>query len=173
METLIRDSAGAAETRRVPAAPAPAPRAVAAVLDRGTLWGKVARCLSVSALTTALSLTVLLVATDGLGIAAWLANVVAVSVATVPSYLLNRRWTWRKEGAHDVWREVVPFWAMAFAGLALSTVCVALTDGWLPDMRIGSELVGNLALVAAHLSGFGLLWIVEFVVLDRVLFAQR
>jgi putative flippase GtrA len=49
------------------------------------------------------------------------ANVLATAVGTVRSYVLNRRWVWGRDGASDLWREVVPFWIPSFSGLVLST----------------------------------------------------
>jgi hypothetical protein len=66
---------------------------------------------------------------------------------------------------------VVPFWVMSFAGLALSTVTVGIADRWAAQAHI----VGvwhTAAVLLGHLGGFGLLWIVQFVVLDRVVFAR-
>jgi len=140
--------------------------------SRAPLVRKLARCMGVSVVTTVVSLTTLVAATAGLGMAAWVANVLATSVATVPSYHLNRRWTWGRRGESDLWREVAPFWALAFAGLVLSTVAVALTAGWLEGMHLRSGVLATGALLAAQLSAFGLLWVVQFVLLDRVLFAE-
>ena len=94
----------------------------------------------------------------------------ATGVATVPSYHLNRRWTWGRRDASDPWREIAPFWLLSFAGLALSTLAVALTDSWATHLQLAAP-VHTMALLVAHLSGFGILWGVQFVVLDRVLFA--
>jgi putative flippase GtrA len=129
--------------------------------------------MGVSVVSTVVSVTTLVAASVGLGMAAWMANVLATSVATVPSYHLNRRWTWGKRDASDLWREVMPFWVLSFAGLVLSTVAVALTDSWMHGAHVGSPLLHTLILLTAHLSGFGLLWIAQFVLLDRVLFADR
>lgn len=135
-----------------------------------TLVTRLARCMGVSVVTTIVSVTVLAATTMGLGVEAWVANVLATAVATVPSYHLNRRWTWGKRGASDVWRELTPFWVLSFAGLVLSTLSVALTDSWLHGAHLGQPL-HTLLLVTAHLSGFGILWIAQFVLLERVLFA--
>ena len=86
---------------------------------------RVARCFSVSVLTTTISLATLGVLTAGFGVVAWFANVVATALGTLVSYRLNRQWVWRRRDASDPWREIVPFWAMSFAGLVLSTVLVA------------------------------------------------
>ena len=87
-----------------------------------TLVMRLARCMGVSVITTIISVTTLAAATLGLGMEAWVANVLATAVATVPSYHLNRRWTWGKRGESDLWRELAPFWVLSFAGLVLSTV---------------------------------------------------
>jgi putative flippase GtrA len=137
--------------------------------DRGTLAQRVRRCLSVSVITTIVSVSILVVTTAGFGVAAWAANVLATSVATVPSFHLNRRWTWGQRDASDPLREVLPFWIMAFCGLALSTVTVGIADSWAVHAHLGGPLQLG-AVLAGHLGGFGLLWVAQFVILDRVLF---
>jgi putative flippase GtrA len=131
------------------------------------------RCLGVSVITTVISFTMLAACTLGLGLAAWLANIVATGVATVPSYHLNRRWTWGRRDASHLWREIMPFWVLSFTGLVLSTIAVALADGWAAGMHITSPTIHTGVLLTAQLSGFGLLWIAQFILLDRVLFADR
>ena len=129
--------------------------------------------MGVSVITTIISVTTLAAATAGFGLQAWMANVLATTVATVPSYHLNRRWTWGKREASDLWREVMPFWVLSFAGLVLSTIAVALTDSWTRGAHLGSPLLHTGLLLTAHLSGFGILWIAQFILLERVLFADR
>ena len=125
--------------------------------------------MSVSVLTTVISVATLATATVGLGIVAWEANILATCVATVPSYELNRRWTWGKRGPSHPWREVLPFWTLALSGLVLSTIFVALTDPWVAHLHSGL-IVHTGAVIGAHLAGFGVLWIAQFVLLDRVIF---
>lgn len=98
----------------------------------------------------------------GVGLGAAQANVLAVTIATVPSYLLNRAWVWGKSGTHSVRAEIVPFWGMAFLGLALSTVLVHFAE-----QASGSWVLVN----GANLAAFGSLWIAKYLLLDRVLFA--
>lgn len=151
-----------------------APTAVAASADATstTLVTRLVRCMGVSVITTIVSVTMLTAATLGLGFAAWTANVLATAVATVPSYHLNRRWTWGKRDASNLWREVMPFWVLSFAGLVLSTLAVALTDSSLHGSHLGEPL-RTCVIVIAQLSGFGVLWIAQFILLERVLFARR
>ena len=155
-------------TAAAPSAPiAPVPSS-----ERTSLVQRVRRCLSVSVVTTVISVSTLVLATAVFGVEAWIANVLATSLATVPSYHLNRRWTWGRTDASDPFREVLPFWIMAFMGLALSTVTVGIADSWARGMHLPSSLQLG-AILTGHLSGFGLLWVAQFIVLDRYLFARR
>jgi hypothetical protein len=60
---------------------------------------------------------------------------------------------------------------MSFAGLALSTVTVGIADRWAAHAHVVGAL-HTIAVLVGHLGGFGLLWVVQFVVLDRVVFAR-
>ena len=91
-----------------------------------------------------------------------LANTMAVAISTIPSYVLNRAWVWGKSGGHSVTSEVLPFWGLAFIGLMLSNLLVHLAE-----QRWDSWVVVN----AANLLAFGVIWLVKYVVLDRVLFS--
>jgi putative flippase GtrA len=87
----------------------------------------------------------------------------------VPSFELNRRWVWLKRGTRSIWGEVVPFAALAFAGLALSTVTVHLASTWAQQLGWG-QLARTIAVEAASVATFGSLWVFQYVLLDRVLF---
>ena len=95
--------------------------------------------------------------------AAW-SNILAVGLSAIPAFLILRRWVWGRVGNHSVTREVLPFWAYTFLGLALSTVVVAAVE-----YRWQSALAVSLA----NLAAFGALWITKFVLLERWLFADR
>jgi putative flippase GtrA len=104
---------------------------------------------------------VLLLTNGVLGWSAVTANITAVSIGAVPSYALNRAWVWGKRGRSHLWREVVPFWALALLGLAFSTLVVAIADDWWD-----APLVVNVANIFA----FGVLWVVKYLLLDTLLF---
>jgi len=139
---------------------------------RPSLVSRLSRCITVSVITTVISVTTIIVSTAVFGIAAMFANVIATSVATVPSYSLNRRWTWGRRDRSDLLREVLPFWVLAFCGLALSTVTVGIADSWASQMHL-APFLHTAAILTGHLGGFGILWVVQFVLLDRVLFGAR
>lgn len=123
---------------------------------------KLIRFGAVSAFNVILGQAILYGAQVVMGLEPVWANVFAVSIGTVPAYLLSRYWVWEKRGKNHFWREVVPFWVLTLIGFLLSTAAV-----WLVDTNFDPDpWVINLTSLAA----FGVVWVVKFVVLDRVLF---
>ena len=135
------------------------------------LW-QLVRYAAVSIVSTTVSQIVLasLVATRSTT-AAW-ANIIATLVGVVPSFELNRRWVWGRTGRRSMAKEVVPFVAISAAGLALSTLAVAVTSRW-ADARQLSDAMRTMSAQAASLFAFGVVWVAQFVLLDRVLFRGR
>jgi putative flippase GtrA len=130
---------------------------------------KLIRYATVSAISTAVSLTILgtLVSTNATT-AGW-ANVVATAVGTVPSFELNRRWVWKKRGRRSVLGEMGPFWVLSFIGLGLSTLAVNMATSWASASGLGAT-ARTVAAEFANVGTFGSLWVVQYVILDRVLF---
>ncbi len=130
---------------------------------RWGLFGRLVGYSTVSAGTVVLTQAVLVVAYAVLGWPAVVANVVAVCVAAGPAYYANRRWVWSRTDRHSLTGEILPFWAYSLAGLGISSLLVALADRWWQSA---------VAVSAANLIGFGVLWAGKFILLDRVLFAR-
>lgn len=129
--------------------------------------GQLVRYASVSLISTAVGTTVLGTPVATRAVTPGWANVVATSVGTVPSFELNRRWVWGRRGARSATREVGPFVALSFAGLALSTAAVSVAG----HLAASLGTTGRTALVeAANVGAFGSLWVVQFLLVDRVLF---
>ncbi|HEV7758515.1 MAG TPA: GtrA family protein [Acidimicrobiales bacterium] len=127
------------------------------------------RYASVSLVSTAVGLTVLgVLVASGAATPGW-ANIAATAVGTVPSFELNRRWVWRRRHARSLTREVGPFAVLSFVGLVVSTVAVSVAG----HLTIGLGTTPRTALVeAANVGAFGSLWVLQFLLLDRVLFAR-
>jgi putative flippase GtrA len=125
---------------------------------------------AVSGISTVTSLTILGVLVGVFGVDAVLANVLATAVGTVPSFELNRRWVWFDQSQRSVLRQVTPFCTLSFAGLVLSTLTVRFVSARTVDLSRGWH---TLAVEAANVSAYGALWVVQFVLLDRVLFRPR
>jgi putative flippase GtrA len=126
----------------------------------------------VSLVSVGVSQSVLVVAFGMLHWTAQLANMVACAIATVPSYYLNRSWTWGRRGRSHLWKEVVPFWALAFLGLALSTWAADL-GSTLASHAAASHAATTAIVMTAALLAFAVLWIGKFAIFSTMLFGER
>jgi putative flippase GtrA len=134
---------------------------------RRAIVQRMSRCLLVSVGTTLLSAAVLVVLALGAGVPAGSANVIAVLCGIGPSYLANRNWVWGRSGRGSLVSEVLPFWALSLAGLVISTVAVSMVGSAAATWSTTARAV---ALPFANLSTFAALWLVQFALLDKVLF---
>ena len=105
--------------------------------------------------------TILRVCYDLLGWSGLVSNLVAFLIANIPVYHLNRSWVWDRYGPSRWGRELLPFWLVSLAGLALSSLTVGLVDrvtdnGWF--------------ITAASVGAFGTVWLVKYAVCDKYLF---
>jgi putative flippase GtrA len=116
---------------------------------------------------------ILLVFFDGVvGWGAVVSSTLATAIATIPSYELNRKWAWGKHGKSHLWREVVPFWVIAFIGWGVSTYSVKLVESALKGSSLSHiERTGVIAIV--YVGAFGVLWIAKFIFFNKVLFAHQ
>ena len=132
---------------------------------------KALRYMAVSVITVIVSQIALFTLYAGFHWTAKSANVLACVIGGIPSYYLNRSWTWGKKGKSHLLKEVVPFWGLAFLGLAFSTWAADFAESWArdtTDSRLGQALIINAAVIAA----FGVLWVVKFVIFNKVLFVE-
>lgn len=128
---------------------------------------------AVSAISVALSQIILFVL-FGI-IRRWSAttcNVAATAMTAVPSYYLNRAWVWGKSGKSQLVKEVLPFWALTFLGLALSLVAVEYAHMLAVSMGM-THLVDAAFVNIAALGAFGVLWIGKYLVFNRYLFGVQ
>ncbi|WP_420639825.1 GtrA family protein [Candidatus Poriferisocius sp.] len=124
-------------------------------------WPRLLRYCGTSAVGVLLGQTILRVGYDLFGWSGLVSNLVAFLIANIPVYHLNRSWVWDRYGRSRWGREVLPFWLVSVAGLALSSLTVGLVDyrtdnGWF--------------ITAASVGAFGTVWLVKYAVCDRFLF---
>ncbi|MBV8235822.1 MAG: GtrA family protein [Acidimicrobiia bacterium] len=125
---------------------------------------------AVSVISVAVNLVLLVFAFGVLGWSAAPANIFAVGVSAIPSYYLNRAWAWGKHGRSHLLKEVVPFWALAFLGLVVSTVAVHIVGN---NIKQYSHFVQTLIVAATNIGAFGLLWVVKFVIFNELMFKHH
>lgn len=137
------------------------------------VFSKLWRYGSVSVISTILTNALLFLFYNTLAIGtAMECNVIATSITTIPAYYLNRNWTWRKSGRSHLWREVVPFWAIAFISLVISTVAVGVA-AHNADHISNSKLVRSLLVNAANIVTYGTIWVVKFIIFNKYMFVHH
>jgi putative flippase GtrA len=110
------------------------------------------------------------------GVFGWgavVSSTLATAIATIPSYHLNRKWAWGKSGKSHLGREILPFWILAFIGWAFSTYSVRLTEQSLKHNHTMAHIEKTGIVAVVYVGAFGVLWIVKFVIFNKVLFAHR
>jgi len=122
---------------------------------------------SVSVISTLLGLALLSLLIGALGYPAVWSNIIAVGIATVPSFELNRRWVWVQNGERSILRQAAPYFILSFAGLVISTFAVHVAS----DATVhSSRLIHTGAAEVANVAAYGALWLAQFVLCDRILF---
>jgi putative flippase GtrA len=133
---------------------------------------KMFRYTMVSVIAVTISFIVLGITVGLLRWSAFWGNVTATAVATVPSYELNRKWAWGKSGKSHLWKEVAPFWALSFVGLAFSTYAAVLAESFAKENHF-ARLWHTALVQGAALGAFGVLWVVKFVIFNKILFVHH
>lgn len=128
-----------------------------------TDFGKLIRYGAVAAVSVPIGAVLLWVFLEVFDLQPVVANIVQVSLMAIPNYLMNRYWVWEKKGANSVSREIAPFWIMALLGALVSTLFI-----WIADRFTDSAIL----LVGAMITGFGIVWVLKFFVLEKYLFGE-
>ncbi|MCU0311500.1 MAG: GtrA family protein [Acidimicrobiales bacterium] len=87
------------------------------------------------------------------------ANIVSVGIGAVPAFYMSRAWVWGKRGRSHLKKEILPFWIFTFSGLVMSTAVIAYVD---------DHTSNRVAILAAQLATFGVLWVLRFFLLDKL-----
>lgn len=88
-------------------------------------------------------------------------------LAGIPSYILNRRWVWKKGGRSHIWREILPFWVMSITGIGFALYTAYLASHY-ADMHHLHHLARTVLVVGANAAAFGILWVLKFLILNRL-----
>ena len=130
---------------------------------------KVIRFTSVSVISTIVS-NVVLIAVYGFK---WIPNEIYATlfgnlVATLPSYQLNRTWTWGKRGRSHFRKEIVPFWSMSLAGIAFSTIGASLVRHENSTHPAWSHLLKTGLVSGANLLSFVIFWFLKMWIFNKI-----
>ena len=125
---------------------------------------KALRYCAVSVVNVTTGMTTLAVCHAVFGWPAVASNITAWMVSTIPAYLLSRAWVWKRDGTHDMGREVLPFWVLAFVGLVFSSIVVALVE---------QQTERTTFILIANLAAYGIVWMAKYVFLDKVMWRHQ
>ena len=129
---------------------------------------KIFRYLMVSVITTGVSFFVLLLVYGVLQLWSEVPSTVFANVvATFPSYWLNRNWAWGKSGRSHLTREVIPFWMMSCAGIAVSIVGASLAKAIGTKLQL-SHVEQTALVLVANVVSFGVFWILKLMLFNRL-----
>jgi putative flippase GtrA len=132
--------------------------------DFAKLW----RYGTISVVATVISLSGLFLFYRILGLSPGWSNIWATVIATVPYYYLNRIWVFKKRGRSHLTKEIIPFWAIAFGSLVLSTLAVRFAG--YEARSIASKTTRAGILLMANFATYGILWLMKFFVFNKLLF---
>ena len=143
-------------------------------VDRLIAWAKghqgrkLIRFTAVSAVSTAVSVVVIALV-YGLKIIKGEveATLIGNIIGAVPSYSLNRRWTWGKTGRSHVRKELLPFWTMAVLGIAFSMVGASYAKSVVHSHH-WSHLLNTGIVDGANLISFAVFWVLKLIVFNRI-----
>lgn len=93
-------------------------------------------------------------------------NLASTMLTSIPAFILNKYWVWGKRGKAHLRREVLPFWLFTVAGWIISTGMVALVT----NIAGNNETEKTILVMAANIMGFGTLWVLKYIFLDKIMF---
>lgn len=128
---------------------------------------------SMASVVAVICSTILIITFDGIvGLSAVTSATLATAISAVPSYEMNRRWAWGKTGRSHLFKEVIPFWGLAFIGWGVSTLSVGFVERIAKHHHL-SHLWTTATVTFVYVGAFGILWVVKFVIFNKVLFIHH
>jgi len=93
-------------------------------------------------------------------------------VATIPSYNLNRKWTWGKSGRSHVRKEILPFWIIAVLGIAFSILGASYARHLVHAHHL-SHFVATVVVVGANFVSFAVFWVLKLMIFNRIFHVEE
>ena len=85
---------------------------------------------------------------------------------TVPNFFANKYFVWKQTSHEGLRTQVTVFWVAAMLGVSLATLLTYLVDAAID----GHGWFEKLAVFFAQLTGFGIVWLIRYVILDKWIF---
>jgi putative flippase GtrA len=103
----------------------------------------------------------------GLFMSFTVASLLNAAILTLPNFFANKLYVWKVTSKDNQRTQIAIFWVAAMLGVGFATGLTYLVEQLTTDQ---GGLVKRLAVVVAQLTGFGVVWVGRFLILDRWLF---
>jgi putative flippase GtrA len=143
------------------------------VVRRGG-WGQFLRYTASSVAATAFSAVAFAAAYRFFHLGPGLASVSAFVAGFLVNFLGNRywAWAWARRQRHRLGRDVLGYAVLAVASALVATTVTSLADGYTERLGVSGDRRAVLV-ETAYFATYAAMFMVKFVLLDRVLFASR
>lgn len=95
-----------------------------------------------------------------------LASIVAAAILTIPNFFANKLLVWKDTSKDNLRTQVIVFWVAAMLGVTFATVLTYLAE----QLTIDNNLLRRIVIFGAQCLGFGTVWVIRYLILDRWLF---
>jgi putative flippase GtrA len=137
---------------------------------RRPLAVRLARYTAGSAVAAGVSETAFVLAYGPVGAGPRAAGVVAFVAGAIPSWGLNRRWTWRRRGRARLGREVLPYLAVVLATAGLAIALGSVVDLHVRSSGMPRPLQVSLV-AAAYLLPYATVFLLKFLLFEWLVFS--
>jgi putative flippase GtrA len=103
----------------------------------------------------------------GLFVSFTAASLLSAAILTLPNFFANKLYVWRVTSKENQHTQIVVFWVAAMLGVTFATTLTYLVEQLTSDR---ADLIRRVAVIVAQLTGFGIVWVGRFLILDRWLF---
>jgi len=107
------------------------------------------------------------VAFEGANRFTW-ASITSAAILTLPNFFANKYLVWKDTPKDNLRTQVIVFWLAAMLGVSFATGLTWLVESYVVHDQEG--LIENAAVFTAQIIGFGVVWVVRYLVLDRWIF---
>lgn len=97
------------------------------------------------------------------------ASFLAYAIATVPGFIVYKRFVWRNMSRERLLGQMLAFWVAVMLAVSLTTFFSYLVQNAMADQTV---LARGATVFCAQLLGLGIVWVGRFLMLDRWLSAS-
>lgn len=94
------------------------------------------------------------------------ASITSAAILTFPNFFANKVLVWRNTSRDNLRTQIIVFWVAAMLGVSFATGLTFVVD-WMIESHGWLE---KIAVFFAQLTGFGIVWLGRYVILDRWIF---